>query len=91
MRWPFGFDEWGRRAVPRLTIRLNEQMTDAVNELSHAERLPRTEIVLRAIALYEFVQRATSQGRDVRMRTDDNGAMIVVLLVRRQLPALIEQ
>lgn len=60
----------------RLTINLSQKANTAMERAAEREGLNRTEIVNRALQVYDFIQDQVTQGKQIRAYTGDQGEII---------------
>ena len=71
-----------RPPVPeRITVALVPKAEQDLRSLQERTRLSKTDIVNRAISLYEFVETHLSAGKDLLVRDADTGETYLVVLV----------
>ena len=45
--------------MPKLTVEFNEQLNQTIDQLATAQGVTKTDILRRAVALYDFVRKET--------------------------------
>ena len=61
--------------MAKLTIEFNDKMTEILEEMSRKERLPKTHVIRRAIALFKFVEGEREKGHKLAI-TDQNDRVL---------------
>jgi len=59
--------------LDRITVSLAPRAVDDLRRIQARTRLSKTDVVNRAIALYEFVHSAMERGSEVWIRNEDSG------------------
>lgn len=49
--------------MPKLTVEFNEQLNQTIDQLARAQGVTKTDILRRAVALYDYVRKETSPER----------------------------
>jgi hypothetical protein len=65
----------------RITVTLIPRAGEDLQRLQDQTNLSKTDIVNRAIALYQFIEAQRSAGRDVLIRDKNTGETQVILLI----------
>jgi hypothetical protein len=65
----------------RITVALIPKATEDLQHLQDATKLSKTDIVNRAITLYEFVETQRSEGRELLVRDRKTGEIQTVLIL----------
>jgi len=65
----------------RITVSLIPRVRRDLQQLHEATSLSKTDIVNRAISLYEFIEEQLSAGRDILIRDRDSGEVQRIQLI----------
>lgn len=67
--------------IERITVALITQVADDLKILQARTRLSRTDVVNRAITLYEFIDAQLRDGKDILVRDQKSGEMLTVRIL----------
>lgn len=65
----------------RLSININDATAKALQEIAADKGLTVTEVIRRAVFTYEFFDKATAGGKQIRVIDDEAGVQTEVALV----------
>jgi hypothetical protein len=75
-------DDAARQSPPdRITVALIPKAADELLRLQDRTRLSKTDVVNRAITLYEFIDARTSAGQEILIRDKETGETQAVVLL----------
>ena len=64
----------------RLDIIMNQEMTAVLDEITKEDRIPRHEVIVKAVAYYRILRDQRDQGKKVLL-SDENGENLKELLL----------
>jgi hypothetical protein len=67
--------------VERITVALITQVADELKILQARTRLSKTDVVNRAITLYEFIDAQLRDGKDILVRDQESGEILTVRIL----------
>jgi hypothetical protein len=67
--------------VERITVPLITQVADDLKLLQTRTRLSKTDVVNRAITLYEFIDAQLRDGKDILVRDQKSGEILTVRIL----------
>jgi|TARA_Y100000310_G_scaffold171142_1_gene171330 predicted transcriptional regulator len=67
--------------MARLTVQFPDKTSEILAELSERDETSKTEILRRAIALYRFLAKETSDGKHTIAITDEDGKVVKEIIV----------
>jgi len=70
-------------SMPKLTVEFNERAHELLRELAERNSMTKPEIILRAVALYKYLDDETHQkeeGRKIAI-TDDSGQVLKEIMI----------
>lgn len=74
-------DEGISLAPERITVALIPRAAEDLQNLQDKTGLSKTDLVNRAISLYEFIEAERSAGRELLVRDPDTGDMKMIMLL----------
>jgi hypothetical protein len=67
--------------IERITVALITQVSDDLKLLQARTRLSKTDVVNRAITLYEFIDAQLRDGKDILVRDPKSGEILTVRIL----------
>ena len=68
-------------AAERITVALIRKVGEDLQRLQKGTNMSKTDIVNRAISLYEFINSQQHQGQDVLIRNNDTGELRTIMFL----------
>ncbi|MEO3807867.1 hypothetical protein ABGB17_02565 [Sphaerisporangium sp. B11E5] len=65
----------------RITVGLVPRVAEQLQKLQESTGLSKTDLVNRAISVYEFLETEAAQGNDVMVRKHDTGETLIIKIL----------